>query len=148
MKFIAITLAALASLTIAAPTKEEEYTQPGGDHSYHDILSKRVVAPAAIAAWKVFGVALASNFAGKTIGERVLNDQFGKQTKRDNEAQTFDEARETFINRYTQALLKADPHNGTADAAVCAGVGYYVSAPNATIWIANFEFQWLGREHE
>lgn len=147
MKLITITLAALASLTIAAPTKEEGYTQPGGDHSYHNVLSKRVVAPAAIAAWKVFGVALASNFAGKTIGERVLNDQFGKQTKRQRE-QTFDEARESFINRYTQALLKEDPHNGTADAAVCAGVGYYVSAPNAMIWIANFEFQWLGREHE
>ena len=177
MKFSALTLSALAGSALAAPseqfttpggnhhyqsvTKRSDFTTPGGDHQYQAIsrrsaektfqLSKRIgtvgIAVASVAAGGFLG------FVGGPLAARAMNSVFGVQKKKRNVHYdiadlTFDEARELWIEALVESIFEVNPHNGTADAAVCAGTGYYVSDPKATLSATAFQFRADGQEHE
>lgn len=81
-----------------------------------------------------------------------MNSIFGVQKKRnvhyDFADLTFDEARELWTEACIDSIFENIPHNGTADAAVCAGIGYCIGDPAATLSAAAFQFRADGQEHE
>ncbi|USW57510.1 hypothetical protein Slin15195_G108290 [Septoria linicola] len=159
MKFTAIALSAMVGAAFAAPT-EHKFVQPGGNHDYKVVsggsgsgseLTKRIKRDLAIAMGTV-GVSLVGGFFAGPVANRILNDVFGVQKKRSIHVNvddlTFDEAREIYIEHFVDTTFKENPFGGETDAAVCAGVGYYISDPSATLDAVALKFSADGQEHE
>ncbi|USW53066.1 hypothetical protein Slin15195_G063850 [Septoria linicola] len=148
MKFTAAAaLLALAGSALAAP---KEFIQPGGDHEYKPVARRSRIGPVGIAVASVAASGVLG-FVGGPVANRVLNDVVGVQKKRsvhvDVSDLTFDEAPKVYLEAFVETLLKENPYDGN-DAAVCSGVGYFISHPAATLDAASFKFTADGQEDE